>query len=205
MIFINHRINTIEQLKSVPLENGVELDVRYHNNDLILHHDPFDHQNNFSERFDDFLKQWRHEGPLIINVKTEGVEEECISMMESYEVKKWFFLDVSMPYMVTYSLMAKEKNSKLSPDNLAVRFSEYEPIEYALSFSGRARWVWVDCFKELPLNEEIYLKLKESDFKICIVSPELQNKSLEMISDFKKIIKDMEIEAVCTKRPDLWQ
>lgn len=204
MIFINHRINTIKQLKSVPPENGVELDVRYHNNDLILQHDPFNHQNNFPEKFDDFLMEWSHDGPLIINVKTEGIEEKCISMMEHYEIRKWFFLDISMPYMVRYSLLAKQKDTMLSPDNLAVRFSEYEPIEYALSFSGRARWIWVDCFKELPLNEEIYQKLKEFDFKICIVSPELQNQSLENISSFKKIIKDMEIEAVCTKRPDLW-
>ena len=45
MIFINHRINTIQQLDSVPKKNGAEIDVRYHNNDLILHHDPFNHQN----------------------------------------------------------------------------------------------------------------------------------------------------------------
>lgn len=204
MIFINHRINTIAQLESVPLENGVELDVRYHNNDLILHHDPFNHEDNAPEKFDNFLKEWRHNGPLIINIKTEGIEEECISMMHSHKVKKWFFLDISMPYMVKYSLLTARKDSRISPENLAVRFSEYEPLEYALSFAGKAGWVWIDCFKELPLNKKILKKLKKLNFKICLVSPELQNHSLEKISDFKSSIKHMEIDAVCTKRPDLW-
>ena len=46
MRFINHRINTVTDLDSVPFENGIELDVRYHNDELILHHDPFQHHKN---------------------------------------------------------------------------------------------------------------------------------------------------------------
>ena len=204
MKFINHRINTVKELDSVPFENGVELDVRYHNDNLILHHDPFKHHKNVPEKLDDFLKKWKHDGPLIINIKTEGIEKDCISMMNSYEIKNWFFLDMSMPYMVKYSLLTQGVNPILSPENLAVRFSEFEPLEYALSFTGKAGWVWVDCFNELPLTNEIYKQLKQSDFKICLVSPELQSHSLEKIPVFKDLIKDMEIDAICTKRQDLW-
>jgi len=205
MIFINHRINTIWQLEEVPKENGAEIDVRYHNNDLILHHDPFNHQNIEPEKFESFLKHWNHDGPLIINLKTEGIEEECISMMKFFNIKEWFFLDISMPYMVLYSLTAGSDDPKIEPNNLAVRFSEYEPLEYALSFSKRAGWVWVDCFNEMPLNNKIFTKLKNSGFKICLVSPELQKHSLDKIFTYKKLIKNMDIDAICTKRPDLWQ
>ena len=52
MIYINHRINTIEDLQQVPLINGVELDIRYHQNDLVLHHDPFHHHETKIEKCD---------------------------------------------------------------------------------------------------------------------------------------------------------
>tara|TARA_B110000263_G_C15267684_1_gene491938 strand:- start:663 stop:1292 length:630 start_codon:yes stop_codon:yes gene_type:complete len=204
VIFINHRVNTISELLSVPSSHGAEIDVRYHNNDLIIHHDPFEHQKNNPELLKDFLEHWNIAGPLILNLKTEGIEEECITMMDLFKIKDWFFLDISMPYMVSYSLLAKIEDSKISPKNLAVRFSEYEPIEYALSFSGRASWVWVDCFNDLPLDLNSYQQLKDSNFQICIVSPELQKHPLDKISDYKNMIKNMKIDAVCTKRPDLW-
>jgi hypothetical protein len=85
-----------------------------------------------------------------------------------------------------------------------VRFSEYEPIENTLALKGMAEWVWVDCFNKLPLDERSYSQLKKY-FKICIVSPELQNHSLDKIYDFKNQLKNMPVDAVCTKRPDLWQ
>ena len=125
-------------------------------------------------------------------------------MMNSYEIKNWFFLEMSMPFLVKYSLLTQSANPILSPENLAVRFSEFEPLEYALSFTGKAGWVWIDCFNELPLTNEIYKQLKQSGFKICLVSPELQGHSLEQIRVFKDLIQDMEIDAICTKRQDLW-
>lgn len=205
MIYINHRINTVEQLAKVPKTNGAEIDIRYHENELVLHHDPFQHHINSPQKFRHFLESWHHEGPLILNVKTEGVEKECIKLMRDFKVKNWFFLDLSMPYFCIFSEHAKNGRFEgFSPENLAVRFSEKEPIEYALSFSGKASWVWVDCFSYLPMYEENYNALKQAGFKICLVSPELQSHSMDLISEFRAQCGDMEIDAVCTKRPDLW-
>jgi hypothetical protein len=204
VLIINHRVNSIRQLNSIPFDHGVEIDIRYHNNDLIIDHDPFEHHNNNPELLKNFLEHWKHSGPLILNLKTEGIEEKCMSVMEFCKIKNWFFLDMSMPFLVRYSLMTKDEGSNILPRNLAVRFSEYEPIEYALSFSGKASWVWVDCFNYLPLDMENYKKLKNAGFKICIVSPELQNHPSHKISDFSNQVKNMEIDAVCTKSPELW-
>jgi hypothetical protein len=41
MEYIAHRINTIEELKQIPKEYGVELDLRDFRDGLILQHDPF--------------------------------------------------------------------------------------------------------------------------------------------------------------------
>ena len=137
MIYIHHRINLISDLKKVPPENGIELDIRYHENHLILHHEPFHHHENAPEKFEDLLSHWQHQGPMILNIKTEGVEDICIRLMEKYHITNWFFLDLSMPYFVSYAEYASQgKWQNFTPHHLAVRFSEYEPIEYALAF----RW-----------------------------------------------------------------
>jgi len=205
MIFINHRINTREQLNYVPLQNGIEVDVRYHKNDLILHHEPFYHHIHKPEKFEDLLKEWNHKGPIILNIKTEGIEEACIELMNKYSIKNWFFLDISMPYFVKYAQISSSKKiNGFSEYNLAVRYSEREPIEYTLAFANKAKWVWVDCFTKLPLNKSIYENLKGLGFQICLVSPELQKHSLARIAEFLKQCEGLDIEAVCTKRPDLW-
>ena len=110
-----------------------------------------------------------------------------------------------MPYFVRFVDYAKNSTiSGFGGQNLAVRFSEHEAIEYAIGFSGKVRWVWVDCFTKLPLNQQSYKLLKEAGFDICIVSPELQGHDKNMIAEFKEQMCNMEIEAVCTKYPLLW-
>lgn len=206
MQIIAHRINTVRQLAEVPMEYGIELDIRYHENRLVLHHDPFHHHETPGpESFEALLAEWKHAGPMILNVKTEGVENECIALMNRYGISHWFFLDLSMPYFALYSQYAVDKNIKgFSTENLAVRFSEREPLEYALAFTGKAAWVWCDCFTRMPLDIQSCEKLKNAGFRICLVSPELQKHSEERIAEFKTALNDMKIDAVCTKRPDLW-
>ena len=110
-----------------------------------------------------------------------------------------------MPYFVKFCKLAKKNKIKsFSTENLAVRFSDFEPIEYALAFSGKAKWVWVDTFNVFPLNIDNYKTLKNNGFKICLVSPELQNHPIEMIDTSKEQIIKMDIDAVCTKQPSLW-
>lgn len=190
MLKIAHRINTTEQLKATPPEYGVELDLRPQGKRIIIHHEPFEE----GEDFEDWLKSYRH-SLVILNTKAEGMEERLLQLMEQYKVKDYFFLDLSLPYLVKYM--------KKGISKIAVRFSEYEPLEFVLKFAGKADWVWIDCFTDLPLNSSNYQILKQN-FKLCIVSPELQGNPLEKIADFKKRLEGMEIDAVCTKRPDLW-
>lgn len=204
MELIKHRINTLEELVSLDEGLGAEIDVRYHCNELILHHDPFCHHEKKFNSLENFLKNWRNsENTLILNLKTEGIEESCIELINSYKISNWFFLDLSMPYSVKFANFIDAQG--FSSKNLAVRFSDFEPIEYSLSFKDKARWVWVDTFKEFPLNMQSYEKLKNANFKIILVSPELQKHDLSMIEEIQKTTMDMKIDAVCTKFPDLWK
>ena len=190
MIKINHRINTINQLKEVSNCNGVELDIRYNGDQLILHHEPFSK----GESFEEYLKEYSHK-LMILNTKSEGMEDRILSLMEKYNIENYFFLDLSLPYLIKYA------NKGLS--DIAIRFSEYEPLEFIMKFKNKVKWVWVDCFTDLPLNKDNYDLIKKN-FKICIVSPELQGYSTDRIYEFKEKLEGMDIDAVCTKRPELW-
>lgn len=190
MLKIAHRINTIEQLKSTPHNFGVELDLRPEGDKIIIHHDAFKP----GEDFEEWLKHYNH-ALIILNTKAEGMENRILELMDKYNIKDYFFLDLSLPFLIRYMNQGVKK--------MAVRFSEYEPLEFVMGFAGKVDWVWVDCFTDLPLSPESYNQLKKH-FKLCLVSPELQGYELSRIDEFKKKLHGMSIDAVCTKRPDLW-
>src|SRR5438045_6819800 len=88
---------------------------------------------------------------------------------------------------------------------IAVRFSEFEPVESALALAGQVDWVWVDCFTQMPLTPETYRRLKGAGFKLCAVSPELHGRPVETITAYAEELRPYPVDAVCTKRPDLWK
>lgn len=206
MQIIHHRVNNISQLENIPLNHGIELDVRYHEDQLILCHDPFNHNKNKETKLNELMSKWKCKGPIILNLKSEGIEDACIKIMKKYNVNNWFFLDMSIPFLVNYSDKVYKKQIKdLSQDNLAIRFSDKEPLEFALSFKGKIKWVWIDYFSRFPLTKDTFLKLKGAKFKVCLVSPDIKSKSIISSQQLIELCKNFEIDAVCTKDPNIWR
>jgi hypothetical protein len=191
--YIAHRVNTIAALKQTPTNYGVELDLRDHGDRLVLQHDPFLGEQ--GEDFETYLQHYRH-GLMILNIKSERIERRVLELVQRYDVPNYFFLDSSFPMIHTLAAAGERR--------IAVRFSEYEPLESALALAGRIDWVWVDCFSRLPLTAQSFAALKEH-FKLCIVSPELHGRSVDTIADFAAQTAEFDVDAICTKRPDLWQ
>jgi hypothetical protein len=191
MEFISHRINTIKELKLVPAEYGVELDLRDYGNRLILQHDPFKE----GEDFEEYLKYYKH-GTMILNIKSERIEYRVLELIKKYNINKYFFLDSSFPMI--YQLI------KLGENNIALRFSEFEGLDTLINMKGLVNWIWVDCFTKFPLDITSYELLKKH-FKLCLVSPELQVHSISLTKKFIALEKKMPFDAVCTKRVDLWK
>lgn len=187
MEFIAHRINTVEELKNVPVAYGVELDLRDNGDRLILQHDPFKD----GEDFEEYLKYYAH-GTMILNIKSERIEHRVLELIQKYNVPKYFFLDSSFPMIHLLS--------KGGEKNLALRFSEFEGLDTILTMAGKVDWVWVDCFTKLPITAENYRILKENGFKICLVSPELQGQA-EKLEEYKQYLNENGIlfDAICTK------
>ena len=194
MLFIHHRRNSIEELRNTSSLFGIEIDIRSHNSRLILSHDPFEN----GEYFEDWLKFFKHK-TLIINIKEEGLEKEICKILKNFKINDYFFLDQSFPFLIKYH--------KLLESKCAVRFSEYESIQTVLKLKNIVNWVWVDFFNKFPLTKSYFELLKENNFKICIVSPELQGyQAKKEIKKLKVFLlkNDIKIDAICTKVPDLW-
>jgi len=189
MLYCCHRINTIKELLSINNTYGVEIDLRDNvNGDIHISHDPFI----LGEKFEYFLNYYNHSF-LILNIKSERIEYKILELLNKYNIVNYFFLDSSFPMI--------HKLSSEGNKNIALRFSEFEGIDTILNMKGKVDWIWVDCFSKNPLTKEIYNQLKELGFKICFVSPELQNQP-DKIDKYKDyfVSQNIKLDMVCTKK-----
>jgi len=170
---------------------GIEIDIRTDGQRLICHHDAFKD----GEPLENILKAYRH-ALLILNTKVDGIDQACLDLLKAHNIANYFFLDLAFPTIIRL-IDSGERG-------IALRYSEHEPLEQCLLLKDKVDWVWIDCFHKLPLNDKIYRVLSKH-FRICLVSPELQKHPLQRIREFAAQVKDFNIDAVCTKRPDLWQ
>ena len=188
MEYIAHRINTIAELKKLPEEYGVELDLRDDlNGRIYISHNPFE----AGEDFEAYCKEYRH-GTMILNIKSERIEHEVLTLMEKYQIRDYFFLDSSFPMIKLLTDMGVKQ--------VALRFSELEGLDTIRNMAGRAQWVWVDCFTKIPIDRESFKELKALGYKLCFVSPELEGQE-EKLAEYKEYIREqgMGFDAVCTK------
>jgi hypothetical protein len=195
MILIRHRRNTVAELQATPTDWGVEVDIRSRGPELIIHHDPFE----AGTSFEDWLRAYRHRC-LILNVKEEGLEDRLLALMAAHGIENFFFLDQSFPFLV--------RTANGGEKRCAVRVSEYETIDTALSLAGRIEWVWVDYFTRFPLDRDDADRLRAAGFKLCLVSPELQGRTDPGEIDAMRRTIDtlgIEIDAVCSKTPERWR
>ena len=190
-LYIAHRINDSASLENVSKEFGVELDLRNYNDDLILEHDPF----KAGESFKNYLQNYDHSF-IILNIKSEQIEHRVLELLRVHCIKEYFFLDLSFPMIYRLSEQGEKK--------IAIRYSEFEPIELALANRSRADWVWIDCFTHLPVNNKAYEQLKAVGYKLCLVSPELQGQPEKIEIYAKQLNKEgVHFDAICTKQHNI--
>jgi len=172
---------------------GVEVDIRSDNGALVIHHDPFAP----GDSFIDWIGHYHH-GTLILNVKEEGLESRLLDIMAQHGIDRFFFLDQSFPFLIHTARQGERRS--------AVRVSEYEAIETALRVAPMVDWAWIDCFTRFPLTVAEAHRLSSAGLKLCLVSPELHGREPSEIADMRRLLEDQHIviDAVCTKRAELW-
>lgn len=184
MIVCKHRINTLEPGDS---SLGIEFDVREGPGGTILvTHDPW----TSGPELATFLAAHRHTF-YIVNIKCEGIEYEVLRLLKDANIENFFLLDCSFPMIHKLSLKGETR--------LALRFSEYEEFR---RMQGRAQWVWVDVFSRIPLGPKDCDELHALGYKLCLVSPELQQQP-EKLETYKQVLEG-HLDMVCTKFPEKW-
>jgi len=174
-MIICHQVNTLAELEKIPKKYGVEVDVRHSNlkDALYLNHNPGD-----GDLLRDYLKVFNHRF-IIFNIKEAGIEQGCIDLAQRNGIPRanYFLLDVEFPYIYRaagFPLRDRIRSGEIKKDDyiheLAVRFSEAEPIEQTLALEGIVDWAWIDTNTRLPLDEDSVGLL--SKYKTCLVCPE---------------------------------
>ena len=162
MNIVVHRVNSIEKLKSVPVEFGAEIDIRAFGSELVLNHE----SRQPGEKFADFLGVYAH-GLLVLNIKEAGIEDEVLALVREKKLADYFLLDVEFPYIYQASRRGERA--------IAMRYSEDEAIETVANYADKVDWVWIDTNTKLPLNGESLGVIRK--FKSCLVCPERWQRS----------------------------
>ena len=179
-------MNTLSALAATPSHLGIEFDVRESPIGPLVTHDPWTDGVPLGE----FLRHCDH-AFYIVNIKCEGIEFEVLDLLKTFDIDNFFLLDCSFPMIVRLARQGERR--------IAVRVSEYESKDTALSLKGLVEWVWVDVFTKIPAD---CLDLRQAGFKLCFVSPELQGRPQD-IWEYKKAVGD-QMDMVCTKVPIAW-
>lgn len=202
MLKIAHRINTIEELINTDSCLWVEIDLRMwissrKEYEIILHHDVFENGKPVvADSFAEWLEHYKHK-LIILNIKESWIEDKVLEMVETAWVEKYFLLDVEFPYI--YSSTRKGNR------NIAIRYSEDEPIEQALLYKDKADYLFIDVQTKLPIDSEVIEQMK--GFKTCLVSPDRWGREEDII-EYKKQMEDLwfdlDMVMVWKKSMHLW-
>ena len=106
-----------------------------------------------------------------MNVKEAGIEKYILEEIAKRNIKNYFLLDVEFPYLY--------KAARMGIKEIAIRFSEDEPIELAKNYISLTDWVWIDTNTQLPVNAQNIEIL--NNFKTCLVCPERWNRPQDIL------------------------
>jgi len=193
-LVVAHRRNLPAEVASTPHDQGIEMDIRSFGDRLVVTHEPFDPGVDLAEWLDHYQHAF-----LVANVKEEGLEQRVEVMLADRGIERWAYLDQSFPFMV--------KTLRRGENRCMVRVSEYESVQTALAAPGRPDWVWLDSFTgALPPREDL-AALAGDGRRTMLVSPELQGRDPgPEVEVLRRRLDEagLALDAVCTKRPELW-
>lgn len=186
---IAHRVNTLKNLTKLNNDIfGIETDLRYYKNKLILSHDP----NTKGDKFDKFLKKTKK--TIFLNIKSSGILKDIIRLVKNKNV---FFLDISFS---EFDFLFKINLS----NKILLRFSCYENFDLSNKYMKKIKWIWYDYFNNIKISIKHYRYFKKFNKKICLVSPDLLGKKNDILKYINYLNKNkIIIDAVCVKQENI--
>ena len=184
--------NSMEALLfSIKNNYGLETDLRDLNGEIVISHD-------IASEASITLKQFLTNGydllktknlTLAFNIKADGLLDKLNSILLDYERLNYFVFDMSIPDTLPYMY-------KKIP--FYTRVSELEsPI-----FLDEAEGIWLDSFFSDWYDQKLVKDFVDMGKKVCIVSPELHNRSHSDLWSNLKNLENTDSIFLCTDYPD---
>lgn len=174
---------------------GIETDLRDYCGNIVISHDIPD---TCSMRFEYFLELYvRHtEGclskPILaLNIKSDGLSHLVLEMLKRYEVTEYFVFDMSVPDSLSYI-------------NVGLKmFSRQSEFEVTPCLYDHSAGVWLDCFLNTWFSEGLLTSHLEAGKGICIVSPELHQRTNFITEQWSSLLKHPRLSdlTLCTDFP----
>ncbi|MDC0415210.1 hypothetical protein OAM25_02550 [Gammaproteobacteria bacterium] len=202
MIIISHRgywQNVAEQnrpqafIRSFINGFGIETDIRDYNSELVISHDIPTKKNITVRALFDIYTKYDTSLPLALNIKSDGLQDQLLSLIKEYNIDNYFLFDMSVPDGIQYI----KYNMKVF-----TRQSEYE---LSPTYYENAKGIWLDEFHDHWITEEILQKHINQKKIICIVSPELHHRNYQKEWEDYKVIEsklDYNKIIICTDKPE---
>lgn len=147
--------------KAIDKNLGIEIDVRNHNNKLVVSHDVIIKKPPLF--FADICKYARsneYDGFVAINVKEDNLEELILPILKEFKINNWFSFDHSIPDLIS----SKNLNSFF-------RISEFEKFSFEKNI--KIKGCWLDSFNSPFWYDFNTLKELNSRRDLAIVSSDL--------------------------------
>lgn len=190
----NEKNTAIAFSRSFDLGFGTETDVRDYCGELVISHDI---ANSGCMSFGDFLKLYTSYSknlPLALNVKADGLQQMLLMELNKYEVSNYFVFDMSVPDGLACLKAGLRTFTRQSEYELNPPFYEF------------AQGVWIDEFTDHWVDEATISTHLINRKKICLVSPELHNRSMQLEwQHYKRIcdgLEDGNNIMICTDLPE---
>lgn len=201
MIILSHRgyWKTLEErntpeafTRSFELGFGTETDLRDCAGELVISHDVPGQGALPGDEFFDLYRQFPGKLPLALNIKADGLQTLLRAELERCEIDNYFVFDMSVPdawVCVQRGLRVFTRQSELEP----------EPTLYR-----EAAGVWLDCFFDDWIDEQIIETHLRAGKQVCLVSPELHRRRHE---SFWEKLRGMDMcesadLMICTDHPE---
>jgi hypothetical protein len=158
--------NTVEAfVRSFKNGFGTETDLRDYNGQIVISHDIATADCMTAANFFELYKSYDDTLPLALNIKSDGLHKPVADLLEEYDIKSYFFFDMSIPDTLSYM---RDKLFFYS------RQSEYEPTP---ALYDKCSGIWLDCFEGIWYDENVIQEHINNGKTVAIVSPDLHKRN----------------------------
>lgn len=200
MIILSHRglwltpeekNTTLAFARSFSIGYGTETDLRDHNGELVIAHDPAGPASLPADVFFELVAGVDEALPLALNIKADGLQPLVLKLLARYGISNAFVFDMSVPDTLGWIRSGLKTFS---------RQSEYEREPPLLS---QVAGVWLDSFESDWWTPEIVQAHLDAGKEVAIVSPELHGRTPEPL--WRRLaqtsFKNDDRVLLCTDRP----